>query len=131
MPNIFGAVDVYLYTDVTGVTKGTPETCDDGINSCVVSFTAGAASDYYLQVKFNQPPAYPDNPIVLASLSVTGSALTRTGPILKQTIAVGPYRFHNVFFSAATTLVVSLPFADSTQSDYYTQADFVAVYTEL
>ena len=134
LPNIGSVVNVFLYSDATGQTIGTPLTCPDQVNSCQVKFDGATyittAGDYYLAINLNTAPAYPTDAIVIAQVIVTGSGSSRTTPILKQTNAVGPFRFHRVFFSTATTLDILLPFTDTDQRDYYQQAGFIRVFSE-
>jgi hypothetical protein len=54
---------------------------------------------------------------------VKGDLSTRTNStLLKQTIAIGPYRYHRVYFSTPTQIKIVLPYTNDTQRDIYMSA---------
>lgn len=61
---------------------------------------------------------------------VSGNSITRTNPtILKQTVAIGNYRFHRVFFRVPTTLTISLPYTGE-EAGELDNDDFIVVIPE-
>ena len=88
------------------------------------------AGDYYLYLKWDAaaPPGggFGNNVYVL-SLTVTGSAVSRTAPILKQTAAIGPFRFHRVYFANPTNISIAVTYTDDTQKGYLNKAGYVRV----
>jgi hypothetical protein len=87
------------------------------------------AGDYYLYLKWDAGPplgGFGSNVYVL-SLTVTGSAVSRTAPILKQTAAIGPFRFHRVYFANPTNISIAVTYTDDTQKGYLNKAGYVKV----
>lgn len=61
---------------------------------------------------------------------VSGNSVVRNNPtILKQTVAIGRYRFHRVFFKVPTTLTVSLPYIGATSGEL-DETGFIQVIPE-
>ena len=88
------------------------------------------AGDYYLYLKWDAaaPPGggFGNNVYVL-SLTVTGNAVSRTAPILKQTATIGQFRFHRVYFANPTNISIAVTYTDDTQKGYLNKAGYVRV----
>ena len=87
------------------------------------------AGDYYLYLKWPAGPrlgGFGSNVYVL-SLTVTGSAVSRTAPILKQTAAIGQFRFHRVYFANPTEISIAVTYTDNIQKGYLNKAGYVKV----
>lgn len=88
------------------------------------------AGDYYLYLKWDAGSApgggFGGNVYVL-SLTVTGNAVSRTAPILKQTATIGQFRFHRVYFANPTNISIAVTYTDNTQKGYLNKAGYVKV----
>ena len=87
------------------------------------------AGDYYLYLKWDStaPGGGFGNNVYVLSLTVTGNAVSRTAPILKQTATIGQFRFHRVYFANPTNISIAVTYTDDTQKGYLNKAGYVRV----
>lgn len=134
---LYSGLNIHLYSKANALlgTFGTPLTCSTTPSACSVTFPGdpyvNEAGEYWLKVSYSSDPAIPSYPVLVASLTVKSDSINRTNKtLIQQTIAIGKYRYHRLYFTSSTNLTVILPYTNTTQKTLYSTAKFLRLVSE-
>ena len=123
---LYSGLNIQLYSKANALlgTFGTPLTCSTTPSACSVTFPGdpyvNETGEYWLKVSYSTDPAIPSYPVLVASLTVKSDSINRTNKtLIQQTIAIGKYRYHRLYFTSSTNLTVILPYTNTTQKTLY------------
>ena len=69
--------------------------------------------------------------VTVGSATVSGNSDSRKNSILvKQTVVVNEAKLHKVYFSAATSLTITLPYTDTAQKTIYKDTGRIKFFSE-
>lgn len=118
-------IEIYLYPESGSLdTAGLALTCSPQDNTCRVTFDdsyTSTSENYWLFIKYQgSQTVVATSTVLVSTLTVVGDSATRSNSIiLKETFALGPFRYHRIYSSTPKKLSVVLTASNAEHYDLY------------